>query len=327
MYSVKPAIFLSFLFASCCFSIAAFSQIDLCKNVYVWEFTNDKGERDETTRLLSNDVEDILSQYQQCEVLQRARFARLLEHINTEKAIQSLNSATQQVKTELNTIKAGYVVFGSVSRDFQGNVALRLYFENMQTSRLKSNTVFLTGDNYYNFEKRKEMLTLFINSFINPDDALPITPSNGNKNNPSKPACDPQDMPFILEESYYGIRIEFCECYYYNNKVSCPLLVKNKTNEPINLTLFSNYGDDGSRLVIEGDVFFPSNATLMSKSSGEDIAISASIPATKNGVKGALVFNNIQTKSKILEALEVKTDLVSKSFADVPLVHGQAPGK
>jgi hypothetical protein len=146
------------------------AQADLCDNCYVWEFTTDNGERDQTTRLLSNDVEDILSQYSGCKVLQRSRFARLQEQINNEKdVVQSLTGVRSEIKSELKTIQAKRVIFGTVNRDFQGNVSLRLSFENLQTSHVKNNTVFLINEDYYNFDKRKEKLTAFINSFVNPD--------------------------------------------------------------------------------------------------------------------------------------------------------------
>ena len=166
-----------------------FAQADLCNSCYVWSFTNDKGERDETTRLLTDAVEDIISQYPSCILLQRSRFAKLQEQIANEKAIQSLNSAPSAIKDELKVIQAKRVIFGSVSRDFQGSVSLRLTFESLTSSQFKSNTIFLTGEDYYNFDKRKEKLTTFVNSFINPDGKMSTptssqtTLSNSKNNN------------------------------------------------------------------------------------------------------------------------------------------------
>ena len=162
-----------------CFYNWTFAQADLCDRCYLWSFSNDKGERDETTRLLTDAVEDIISQYSACTVLQRARYAKLQEQINNEKAILSLSTASAQIKEELKAIQAKRVVFGSVNRDFQGNIALRLSFENLITTQVKSNTIFMTGDDYYNFDKRKEKLTAFVNSFINPDGKL-ISPTTEN---------------------------------------------------------------------------------------------------------------------------------------------------
>ena len=168
-----------FLVFSFCFSAHhLFAQADLCDGCYVWAFANDKGERDESTRLLTDAVEDIISQYPSCTLLQRSRFAKLQEQIANEKAIQSLNSAPSAIKDELKVIKAKRVIFGAVSRDFQGSVSLRLTFESLISSQFKSNTIFLTGEDYYNFDKRKEKLTAFVNSFINPDGKLPTPVSS-----------------------------------------------------------------------------------------------------------------------------------------------------
>ena len=158
------------------FSVSlALAQADLCDNCYVWEFTTEKGERDQTTRLLSNDIEDILSSYAACKVLQRSKFAKLLEQINNEKAIENLSEVKPELKTQLKAIQAKRVIFGEVNRDFTGNVSLRLSFDNLISTQTRTNTVFLIGDDYYNFEKRKQKLTAFINSFVNPDGKL-VTP-------------------------------------------------------------------------------------------------------------------------------------------------------
>ncbi len=302
------------------------AQSELCDNCYIWEFTTDNGERDQTTRLLSNDIEDILSQYSSCKVLQRSRYAKLQEQINNEKAIQSLSGANTQIKTELKTIQAKRVIFGSVNRDFQGNVALRLSFENLQTSQVKSNTVFLTGDDYYNFEKRKLKLTAFINSFVNPDGKLP-TPNqiDGRVTNPSDlQECDPENMSYIIENE--KIKLGFCQCYYYSNKITCPLWITNKTTQPQNFGFTVSYGQSRSRLIIDyGKDYIASSGSIMSSSS--KMGPSQSIPVTKNGVPASITFDNIQTKSKLIESLEIKTYIGTKSFPDVPLVHGPPPSK
>ncbi len=298
------------------------AQADLCDNCYVWEFTTDSGERDQTTRLLSNDIEDILSQYQDCKVLQRSRYAKLQEQINNEKAIQSLSGANAQIKTELKTIQAKRVIFGSVNRDFQGNVALRLSFENLQTSQVKSNTVFLTGDDYYNFEKRKLKLTAFINSFVNPDGKLSMPTQSGGTTTAATKECTKDNMPYVIENE--SIKVGFCQCYYYSNKITCPLWITNKTTEPKNFGFTVSYGNSHSRLIIDyGKDYIASSGSIMSSSS--KMGPSESIPVTKNGVPASITFDNVQTKSKFIESLEIKTYIGINSFQDVPLVDGPPP--
>ncbi len=292
------------------------AQAELCDNCYIWEFTTDKGERNETTRLLSNDIEDILSSYAACKVLQRSKFAKLLEQINNEKAIQNLSGVKPELKTQLNAIQAKRVIFGEVNRDFTGNVSLRLSFDNLQTTLTKTNTIFLIGDDYYNFDKRKQKLTDFINSFIDPDRKLKPPPP------PPTAECSRDNMPYQIENE--NVKVEFCQCYYYNNKITCPLWIRNKTNEPQRFELYAGFNN--TRLIIDyGKDYTASNAILMSQSNVSWVA--ESIPATKNGVSASLIFSNIQTKSKSIESLEIGTSIGRESFPDVPLVHGPPPTK
>lgn len=181
----------------------SFAQVNFCDNCYIWEFTSSEGERNQTTRLLSNDVEDILSQYAECKVLQRSRYAKLQEQIDNEKAIQSLNTAPTLIKAELKIIKAKRVIFGSVNRDFQGNVSLRLSFENLETSQVKSNTVFLINEDYYNFDKRKQKLAEFVGSFIDPEGKIGTPPMGS----PNKPGFSPQ----TIEDGPWRFTLEGCK--------------------------------------------------------------------------------------------------------------------
>jgi hypothetical protein len=299
------------------------AQAELCDNCYIWEFTTDSGERDQTTRLLSNDIEDILSQYQDCKVLQRSRYAKLQEQINNEKAIQSLSGANAQIKTELKTIQAKRVIFGSVNRDFQGNVALRLSFENLQTSQVKSNTVFLTGDDYYNFEKRKLKLTAFINSFVNPDGKLPTPTQSGSTSATSTQECSRDNMPFQQEMDRF--KVELCQCYFYNKKVTCPFIIINNTDKIFVLRLvINNYGF--SRLIMDfGTDYNSSMGRLMSQSSAQ--VVDADIPITKYGVPGQIIFDVTETKSKTIESLEIRFVNNVAVFSAVPLVHGPPPAR
>ena len=300
------------------------AQAELCDNCYIWEFTTDNGERDQTTRLLSNDIEDILSQYSSCKVLQRSRYAKLQEQINNEKAIQSLSGANAQIKTELKTIQAKRVIFGSVNRDFQGNVALRLSFENLQTSQVKSNTVFLTGDDYYNFEKRKLKLTAFINSFVNPDGKLPTPTQSGGTTVASTQECSRDNMPFQKEMEKY--KIELCQCYFYNKKITCPFILKNMSDNILGFGMdISRF--QTTRLIIDyGKDYIASMGKLMSFSSQDKVDVQ--LPVTKYGVPGQLVFDVPDTKSKIIESFEIGFGYYQRFiFTDVPLVHGPPPSK
>lgn len=202
------------------------AQAELCDGCYVWEFVNDKGERDETSRLLSNDIEDILSQYANCKVLQRSKYAKLYEQINNEKAIMSLSGVSSDIKNELKTIQAKRVVFGTVNRDFQGNISLRLSFENLQTSQVKSNTIFLTGESAYSFEKRRSDLIKFINSFLSSNEPSTQKTHSSTKFPNSK---TPQTWEGTFKDPNLGpyamiLYIEYINGDYIKGKVNWPSL-------------------------------------------------------------------------------------------------------
>lgn len=156
----------------------SFGQRSLCQNCYIWDFSNEDGERNQTTRLLSNDIEDLLSQYDQCTIIQRSKFAKLQEQILNEESVQSVSLGNPDISYELKLIKAQTVIFGLVGRDFQGNVSLRLSFENLKTSQVKSNTIFIVNNDFYDFEKRRQKLRILLNNFLGIE-----LEENGNKTN------------------------------------------------------------------------------------------------------------------------------------------------
>jgi len=220
----------------------SFAQAEFCDNCYIWEFTSSEGERNQTTRLLSNDVEDILSQYAECKVLQRSRYAKLQEQIDNEKAIQSLNTAPTLIKAELKTIKAKRVIFGSVNRDFQGNVSLRLSFENLQTSQVKSNTVFLINEDYYNFDKRKQKLAEFVGSFIDPEGKMTTTPIKGkDQTDGDNPGFSPQ----TIEDDQW--KVVLVDCKLSGKDVTLSLKITSKNKER-NLRIIGFGSFPGSKL-------------------------------------------------------------------------------
>lgn len=220
----------------------SFAQVEFCDNCYIWEFTSSEGERNQTTRLLSNDVEDILSQYADCKVLQRSRYAKLQEQIDNEKSIQSLNTAPTLIKAELKTIKAKRVIFGSVNRDFQGNVSLRLSFENLETSQVKSNTVFLINEDYYNFDKRKQKLAEFVGSFIDPEGKMTTTPIKGkDQTDGDNPGFSPQ----TIEDDQ--LKVVLVDCKLIGNDVTLSLKFTSKGKE-ISLRIIGFATGPGSKI-------------------------------------------------------------------------------
>lgn len=274
-----------------------FAQADLCDGCYVWTFANDKGERDESTRLLTDAVEDIISQYPSCTLLQRSRFAKLQEQIANEKAIQSLNFAPSAIKDELKVIKAKRVIFGAVSRDFQGSVSLRLTFESLISSQFKSNTIFLTGEDYYNFDKRKEKLTAFVNSFINPDGKLPSPTIDKNETGSSAT----QTLPAISKFTKNNLLFELISCSQFGQNVECKFRVTSMGKD-IDLNIGIDQGH--SRImVMNGNEFQLTETKLGDKISssgwGNTKSLVSNIP-----VNCIFIFSKVAEKVEFIPKLE-----------------------
>ena len=142
------------------------AQNEYCKNCYVWEFSNSEGKRTEISKMISSDFEDILSQKEGCTVLQRSNLPFLYEQIQNEEVFSSLPKINASTRKELQGIRAQNVIFGEVNLDFQGNISLRVSFENIETTSIKSDQVFLIGEDAYNFTKRRRALSIFIDAFL-----------------------------------------------------------------------------------------------------------------------------------------------------------------
>lgn len=144
------------------------------------------------------------------------------EQINNEKAIQSLNGASAASKAEFKATQAKRVIFGEVNRDFTGNVSLRLSFENLTNTNIRTNTVFLIGEEYYNFEKRKQKLTALVNAFINPDGKMAMP---GGEISPAKNTT----QAYLAQQTVDGIKITLNKFEQADNNVTFYFTLENMT--------------------------------------------------------------------------------------------------
>jgi len=193
--------------------------------------------------------------------------------------------------------------------------------------------VFLIGEEYYNFEKRKQKLTALVNAFINPDGKLPVPGGTGGSGTTTG-ECSRDNMPF--QQEFTGrTKIELCQCYFYNKKITCPLIIKNLAEYPLGFLLDvraegQGYGRGNSRIIIDyGTDYIASTGKFMSLSS--NISITGDVPVTKYGVPAQIVFDVPSTKSKIIESMELNCGTGGNPwkvvFTDVPLVHGPPPAR
>ena len=134
------------------------SQIVLCERIYLWEFTNRDSESDQVAKMLTNEVEDVLSSIDLCTVLQRRKFGELWEQIQNEKGILRLEHVPSHYLDSFRIAKADIVLFGMVQLDHDFDLSVRLRFENLITSKIRTETVILKGKYATNHSARKDEL-------------------------------------------------------------------------------------------------------------------------------------------------------------------------
>lgn len=154
------------------FQVNSFGQRqDICRNLYVWPFTDAAGQKTLESKMLTDEVEEVLTQISGCLVLQRRNFASLTAQVENERAIQSLENLPVSIDEGLNTIRAETVLFGTVNQDFTGNISLQVSFQSLNSKRiLLQNSIFLMGQEAQNVYNRREKIRQFILACINPDD-------------------------------------------------------------------------------------------------------------------------------------------------------------
>lgn len=151
-----------------CLSSLVYAQKDVCKNIYVWDFTDENSKKNNLTGLITQEIESALTETA-CTVLQRRNYAQLAEQVENENAVQSIEGMSSTINEELQSIKAETVLFGQAKADFAGNIMLSVSFQSLLTKEiLKSEYIFLTGEYAHNMKKRKEKIKVFIAHCVGP---------------------------------------------------------------------------------------------------------------------------------------------------------------
>jgi hypothetical protein len=129
-------------------------------------------------------------------------------------------------------------------------------------------------------------------------------------------------LPSVNGQSSYLNMVDMYTGY------TIPVPLKNETSKDIAKYSIQGIGDETRVILDFGKDYKSLSASIMSNSNEGRNNVWGDIPATKNGVPGQVVFDKIQTTSKVIESLEIKIAYVGvKSFADVPLIHGAPPQK
>ncbi|GEM_PF-5700424 len=133
-------------------SSSSMAQCIDCKEIYVWDFITEDGERDKYTSRLTRQFFNVLSQRKECTVVRRASFSKTFpsegEMIDA-LYFDDLRSGLQD--TLQNWSKAKVVVFGILIDEGGSSKALSLTLQNIDPS--SGDRFFISHDLYINTEE------------------------------------------------------------------------------------------------------------------------------------------------------------------------------
>lgn len=135
-----------------------YSQRENCKHIFVWDFTDENGKYSSYSRLITEEVEDLLTGIEECIILQRRNYASLLTFMENEKMIAESENIPIYLADSLKTISAQSVVLGMVETDFNFNIKLRIRVENIYTKAIKSESILFSNSEFVNIEIRSNKL-------------------------------------------------------------------------------------------------------------------------------------------------------------------------
>jgi len=208
-----------------------FGQADLCQKIYVLDFKTVKNERDFLSNTLSNEVEDALSQIDDCKILQRRKYADIQKQVDNEIQISNVEDLSDDLRKKLKTIQAERVLFGEIEQDFSFNVNLRLRLENLYTKQIKTTTVLIEGDKMIDPSLRTEVIHNAITEFLNI--------SNPTKTKEGKDQDDSKGFQFT--KTIDNFKFEIIETKRIGEQVDFYFLITNLDKEDRALKFIPHY--------------------------------------------------------------------------------------
>lgn len=158
-----PKVLLSFLFLTSYVSVFAECP---CENIYVWRFSDLVSNSNFIEETYSDLFEEILTERQSCKVLERRKYATILDHEENEKKILGIDDFNAGALKKLGTIKADIVVIGSITEGVDSlNRVVRIKFINIFTKEVYINKSVSKAQNKLNSHQSiKTILVDLLNS-------------------------------------------------------------------------------------------------------------------------------------------------------------------
>lgn len=119
-----------------------------CKNIYVWDFSDQEKSKNRTTNDLTEAVEEALTNIDECFVLQRRNLANLINHAAAEKGVNSVKEMRQELTGALSGNGARFVLFGIIDMSARDACEVRLRIEDITTTHIvfEKSTRILNSD-------------------------------------------------------------------------------------------------------------------------------------------------------------------------------------
>lgn len=110
------------------------TPVSAMQKAYVWTFSTRDGAKNQLTQNLTTEFEEILVQNGSIIVLNRTKFASILEQRDMEKSVQELSDLPDSTINALKIIKADMVIFGEVYEEKPTNLArMTVTFQNFDS--------------------------------------------------------------------------------------------------------------------------------------------------------------------------------------------------
>ncbi len=146
------------------------AQCTDCKDIYVWDFVTEDGERDKYTARMSRQFFSVLSQRKECVIVRRNPISKTFPEAGMIDALyfEDLRAGLQD--TLQNVLKAKVVVFGILISEGGSSKALSLNFQHIdpsgEESFFVSHEMYLTTDEIEDPKRSEELIIDALNQVI-----------------------------------------------------------------------------------------------------------------------------------------------------------------
>ena len=164
-----------------------YSQISLCDKLNIKDFTRQDGIQDDRTKLLTEDVESIITSYgKKCVILNRRNYATIAKENENENSVMNFgNSKNLKLETDQKVaIRAKKTLIGNINIIYYNHWICTLSIIEIEPQQtLKTFKIELKPEDLVSEEKRRHIIKKELDSiFLNDDDNVYVNSKGVNQN-------------------------------------------------------------------------------------------------------------------------------------------------